>query len=104
MSYTNNTGDRRASRKDRRFMGNRRSNYMRYIHAANEENKRLGLFWQRLIDQDFITEEDALILAENFFQGIGGYSDDKAKDMIRKILNDVADQYKTDKTLTPAAG
>ena len=103
MSYTNNRVDRRASRRDRRFLGNRRSNYMRYIHAANEENKRLGLLWQRLIAQDFVTEEDALLLAENFFKGSGGYSDEMAKDMFRKILSEVADQYKTKKTMAPAA-
>jgi len=76
---------------------------MRYIHAANEENKRLGLFWQRLIAQDFVTEEDALLLAENFFQGSGGYSDEMARDMIRKILSEVADHYKTTTTKTSAA-
>ena len=65
---------------------------MRYIHASNEESKRLGFFWQRLIAQDFISEEDALLLAENFFQGLGGYSDEKAKDMVRKILRKAADQ------------
>ena len=69
--------------------------YMRYVHAANEESKRLGLFWQRLIAQDFITEEDALLLAENFFQGSGGYSDEKAKDMVQKILSGVADQFRS---------
>jgi len=74
--------------------------YMRYIHAANEENKRLGLFWQRLIAQDFVTEEDALLLAENFFQEIGGYSDEMAKDIVRKILREVADQYRTKTTVT----
>ena len=103
MSYTSNRVDRRASRRDRRFLGNRRSNYMRYIRAANEENKRLGLFWQRLIAQDFVTEEDALLLAENFFQGSGGYSDEMAQDMVRKILSEVADQYRTKTTMTPAA-
>ena len=103
MSSTNNTVDRRAARRDRRFLGNRRSNYMQYIHAANEENKRLGLFWQRLIDQEFVTEEDALLLAENFFQGLGGYSDEKAKDMVRKILSEVADQYRSKKPASPAA-
>lgn len=74
--------------------------YMRYIHATNEENKRLGLFWQRLVAQDFITKEDALLLAENFFQGLGGYSDEKAKDMVRKILKGTADQYRSKTTKT----
>lgn len=74
--------------------------YMQYIHAANEDNKRLGLFWQRLIAQDFVTEEDALLLADNFFQGLGGYSDEMAKEMIRKILSEVADQYRTKTTIT----
>jgi hypothetical protein len=104
LSNTNNIVERRASKRDRRFLENRRSNYVRYIYATNEENKRLGLFWQRLIDQEFITEEDALLLAENFFQGLGGYSDEMAKDMVRKILSEVADQYKTKTTLTPATG
>ena len=72
--------------------------YMRYVHAANEENKRLGFFWQRLIAQDFVTEEDALLLAENFFQELGGYSDEMAKDMVRKILSGVADRYRTKTT------
>jgi hypothetical protein len=76
---------------------------MRHIHSANEENKRLGLFWQRLIAQDFITEEDAVLLAENFFQGSGGYSDERAQDMVRKILSEVADQFKTKTTVTAAA-
>lgn len=76
--------------------------YMRYIHATNEENKRLGLFWQRLVAQDFITEEDALLLAENFFQGLGGYSDEKAKDMVRKILSRAADRYRTKAATTPS--
>ena len=76
--------------------------YMRYIHATNEESKRLGLFWQRLIAQDFVTEEDALLLAENFFQGLGGYSDEMAKDMIRKILSGVADRYRIKATMTPS--
>ena len=75
--------------------------YMRYIHATNEENKRLGLFWQRLVAQDFITEEDALLLAENFFQGLGGYSDEKAKDMIRKILSRAADRFRTKAATSP---
>jgi len=104
LSYIKKMVERRASRRDRRFLGNRRSNYMRYIHATNEENKRLGLFWQRLIAQEFITEEDALLLAENFFQELGGYSDEMAQDMVRKILSEVADQYRTKTTLTPAAG
>ncbi len=69
--------------------------YMRYVHAANEERKRLGFFWQRLIAQGFVTEDDALLLAENFFQGPGGYSDEMAKDMVRKILSGVADRYRT---------
>ncbi len=75
--------------------------YMQYIHAANEESKRLGFFWKRLIAQDFVTEEDALLLAENFFQGLSGYSDEMAKDMIRKILSGVADRYRTEATMTP---
>ena len=76
--------------------------YMRYIHASNEESKRLGFFWQRLIAQDFVSKEDALLLAENFFQGVGGYSDEMAKDMVRKILSGVADRYRTKATITPA--
>ncbi len=75
--------------------------HMQYIHAANEESKRLGLFWQRLITQDFVTEEDALLLAENFLQGLGGYSDEMAKDIIRKILSGAADRYRTKATMTP---
>lgn len=75
--------------------------YMQYIHSANEESKRLGFFWKRLIAQDFVTEEDALLLAENFFQGLSGYSDEMAKDMIRKILSGVADRYRTEATITP---
>ena len=71
------------------------SRYTQYVHAANEERKRLGLFWQRLIDQGFISEEDALLLAEHFFPGPGGYSDEMAKDMVRKILSGVADRYRT---------
>ncbi len=102
LSYIKKMVERRASRRDRRFLGNRRSNYMQYIHAANEENKRLGLFWQRLIAQDFVTEEDALLLAENFFQELGGYSDEMAKDMVRKILSEVADQYRNESTLNSA--
>ena len=74
--------------------------YTRYVHAADEESKRLGLFWQRLIAQGFIAEEDALLLAENFFQGSGGYSDEMAKDMVRKILSGAADQYRTKATMT----
>jgi hypothetical protein len=74
---------------------------MRYIHASNEEDKRLGFFWKRLIAQDFVTEEDALLLAENFFQGSGGYSDEMAKDMVRKILSGVADRYRTNAPVTP---
>jgi hypothetical protein len=74
--------------------------HMKYIHAANEESKRLGFFWQRLIAQDFVTKEDALLLAENFFQGLGGYSDEMAKDMVRKILSGSADQYRTKATMT----
>ncbi len=84
----------------RKHQHNDAPRYMRYIHAANEESKRLGLFWQRLIAQDFVTEEDALLLAENFFQGLGGYSDEMAKDMVRKILRGVADQYRTKATMT----
>lgn len=72
--------------------------YMQYIHATNEEKKRLGLFWQRLIAQDFITEDDALLLAENFFQGSGGYSDETARDMVKKILSAAADRYRTKAT------
>ena len=68
--------------------------YTRYVHAANEESKRLGLFWQRLIAQDFISEENALLLAEKFFQGSGGYSDEKAKELVRRILSEAADQFK----------
>jgi len=75
--------------------------YMRYVHATNEENKRLGLFWQRLVAQDFITKEDALLLAENFFQGLGGYSDEMAKAMVRKILRGTADRYRNKTTTTP---
>ena len=81
---------------------NDKPRYMRYIHAANEENKRLGLFWQRLIMQNFITEEDALLLAKNFFQGLGGYSDEMAKDMVRKILSQAADRYRTKAITRPA--
>ena len=75
--------------------------YMSYIHAANEESKRLGFFWQRLIAQGFVTKEDAFLLAENFFPGAGGYSDELAKDMVRKILSGVADRYRTRATKTP---
>ena len=74
--------------------------HMKYIHAANEESKRLGFFWQRLIAQEFVTKEDALLLAENFFQGLGGYSDEMAKDIVRKILSGAADQYRTKATMT----
>ena len=74
--------------------------YLRHVHATNEENKRLGMFWQRLIAQGFVTEEDALLLAENFFQGLGGYSDEMAKDIIRKILHGVADRYRVKTTMT----
>jgi len=74
--------------------------YMSYIHASNEADKRLGLFWKRLIAQNFVTEEDALLLAENFFQGSGGYSDDMAKDMVRKILSGVADRYRPNTSAT----
>jgi len=74
--------------------------HVQYIHADNEESKRLGLFWQRLIAQEFVTEEDALLLAENYFQGLGGYSDEMAKDMVRKILSGVADRYRTEATPT----
>ena len=79
----------------RRYQHDDRPRYMRYLHAAKEENKRLGLFWQRLIAQEFVTEEDALLLAENFFRGLGGYSDEMAKGMIRKILSETADRYRT---------
>lgn len=75
--------------------------YMRYIHAANEQNKQLGLFWKRLIAQEFVTEEDALLLAENFFQGLSGYSDEMAKDMVRKILSGVADRCRNKAAMTP---
>ena len=78
--------------------------YMRYVHAANEDGKRLGLFWQRLIEQGFISEEDALLLAENFFQGTGGYSDEKAKDMVQKILSTVADQFRKKTSTRDQAG
>ena len=74
--------------------------YTRYIHADNEESKRLGFFWQRLIAQEFVTEEDALLLAENFLQGLGGYSDDMAKDIVRKIISGAADRYRTKATIT----
>ena len=74
--------------------------YTRYIHADNEESKRLGFFWQRLIAQEFVTEEDALLLAENFLQGLGGYSDEMAKDIVRKILHGVADRYRAKTTMT----
>ena len=77
--------------------------YMQYIHATNEESKRLGFFWKRLIAQDFVSKEDALILAENFFQGVGGYSDEMAKDMIRKILSGAADQYRAMVTEAPGS-
>ncbi len=73
--------------------------YIRYIDADNEECKRLGIFWRRLIAQDFVSEEDALLLAENFFQGIGGYSDEMAKNMVRKILSGVAERYRTNSTM-----
>ena len=86
----------------RQHQNNDTPRYMQYIHVTNEENKRLGLFWQRLIAQEFITEEDALLLADNFFQGLGGYSDERAKDMMRKILSGVADRYRTRATLTPS--
>jgi len=84
----------------RQHQHNDKPRYMRYIHAANEENKRLGLFWKRLIAQDLVTKEDALLLAENFIQGLGGYSDEMAKDMVRKILSGVADRYRTKATMT----
>ncbi|MDH3449004.1 MAG: hypothetical protein OEO18_12760 [Gammaproteobacteria bacterium] len=83
----------------RQHQHNHTPRYMRYVHAANEESKRLGFFWQRLIAQGFITEEDALLLAENFFQGLGGYSDEMAKDMVRTILSGVADRYRTKATV-----
>lgn len=75
--------------------------YMQYIHATNEESKRLGFFWKRLIAQKFVTKEDALLLAENFFQGVGGYSDEMAKDMVRKILSGAADQCRAKATNAP---
>lgn len=78
--------------------------YLRFVQAADEERKRLGLFWQRLIAQDFITEEDALLLAENFFQGSGGYSDEMAQDMVRKILHGVADRYKNKANVNSRTG
>ncbi len=84
----------------RQHLHNDAPRHMQYIHAANEESKRLGFFWQRLIAQDFVTKEDALLLAENFFQGLGGYSDEMAKDMVRKILSGAADQYRTKATMT----
>ena len=74
--------------------------YTRYIHADNEESKRLGFFWQRLIAQDFVSEEDAVLLAENFLQGLGGYSDEMAKDIIRKILHGAADRYRAKASMT----
>jgi len=83
---------------------NDKPRYMRFVHASNEESKRLGLFWQRLIDQDFVTEEDALLLAENFFQGSGGYSDEMAKDMVRKILSGVAERYRTKASVRSQTG
>ena len=72
--------------------------YLQYIHATNEESKRLGFFWQRLIAQKFVTKEDALLLAENFFRGVGGYSDEMAKDMVRKILSGAAEQCRAKAT------
>ena len=87
----------------RRHQHSETPRYMQYIHAANEDNKRLGLFWQRLIAQEFITEEDALLLAENFFQGSGGYSDEKAKGMIRKILGEAANRYRAKATTIPGS-
>jgi hypothetical protein len=88
----------RVKKAWRQHQHNDTPRYMRYVHVANEESKRLGFFWQRLITQDFVTEEDALLLAENFFQGLGGYSDEMAKDMVRKILSGVADRYRTKAT------
>ncbi|NCF64244.1 MAG: hypothetical protein GWP58_15450, partial [Gammaproteobacteria bacterium] len=79
----------------RKHRHNETPRYTRYIHASNEENRRLGFFWKRLIAQGFVTEEDALLLAEHFFHGPAGYSDEKAKDMVRKILSGVADRYRT---------
>jgi hypothetical protein len=84
----------------RQHQHNDRPRYTRYVHADNEKSKRLGFFWQRLIDQGFITEEDALLLAENFFRGLGGYSDEMAKDMVRNILSGVADRFRTKATMT----
>ena len=75
-----------AWRQHRRNGGPR---YISHVHTADEQCKRLGIFWKRLISQGFITEEDALLLAENYFQGCGGYSDEMAKDMVRKILSGV---------------
>jgi len=85
----------------RRHQHNDRPRYLRYIHAAKEESKTLGLFWQRLIAQDFITEDDAMLLAENFFQGPGGYSDEMAKDMVRKILSKAADRCRNKAGVSP---
>ena len=85
----------RVKKAWRQHQHNDTPRYMQYVHAANEESKRLGFFWQRLIVQGFVTEDDALLLAENFFQELGGYSDEMAKDMVRKILSGVADRYRT---------
>jgi len=90
----------RVQKAWRQHLHNDAPRHMQYIHAANEESKRLGLFWQRLIAQDFVTEENALLLAENFFQGLGGYSDEMAKDMVRKVLSGAADQYRSKATMT----
>ena len=89
----------RVKKAWRQHQRNDSPRHLQYVHAANEENKRLGFFWQRLIAQGFVTEEDALLLAENFFQGSGGYSDEMAKDMVRKILREVADLYRTKATV-----
>ena len=86
----------------RQHRHNEKPRYTRYINASNEENRRLGFFWKRLIAQGFITEEDALLLAEHFFHGSGGYSDETAKDMVRKILSGVADRYRTKATVASA--
>lgn len=78
--------------------------YIGHVHTDDEQCKRLGIFWKRLIEQGFITEEDALLLAENYFQGSGGYSDEMAKDMVRKILRGVADRYRTKATPCSQSG
>ena len=85
----------------RRHQLNDRPRYTQYVHASNEDKKRLGFFWQRLIAQNFISEEDAYLLAENFFQGLGGYSDEMAKDMVRKILSGAAEKFKSKAAIIP---